>query len=1118
MSKKGIFITNSKEKSLKSRIKILIEKSKELKFLVGFFYFSGIREFYEILKKLYEQNRLTQEHIKILVGLKLDECSFGLCEIDKTKKIFNVNKIKDDFYESIIKAFNSEEMDIQQTYEQVDFFLRLLEENKLVLKKTLYPNHAKLYLFKMNDSVKDIVANIFITGSSNFTKAGIESQDEFNVEIKDYGFDEAESYFDNLWKNAISITDNDVLQIKNIIKNKTFLREISPFLAFYYLLKLYFDIHKGSSVTEEFTTFLQKRGYHAYTYQLEAVSQAIANCETHGGSILADVVGLGKTVIACLVAKALGKRGIVICPPHLMGDENKTSGWKKYLEDFELWDWEVKSVGKLEEIFKLIKQHDNFDIIIVDEAHRFRNERTRSYHYLHEICRGKTVILLTATPFNNRPKDLFALLKLFTVPKKSTIVLDEDLEHKFSSYEIEFKKLAYIKNYHNSKDIKRRKQAETYYNELFKSLPINLNRVKTRTKKIAREIRSIIEPVVIRRNRLDLKYYQEKIELSEVKDPIEWFFELTQEQLNFYDKVIKSFASIYEGGLFKGAIYIPIKYEKELPDEPIDFFEDIKLSEEENFLYTYQKNLYDFMRRLMVKRFESSFGAFKESIIRFQKIHNICLSFINKTGKFLLDRSFMESISEEENDDILIKLKEYEENLKRENFDKKYYKVYDVEKFRQKEKFIQHMEEDLKLFEELLNEMDKTEISNYDAKAIKLIEGINKFLDQKRKVVIFTEYLDTAMYLKNVLEKEFPDQILSAFGNLNKNLIEELYKNFDAQYKEQEDKYQILLTTDKLSEGFNLNRAGAVINYDIPWNPVRVIQRVGRINRIGKKIYNEIYIVNFFPTKQGADIVKSREIAKTKMFMIHNVLGEDAKIFDPDEEPKKSKLYKRLNTYIEEEEESFFTKIKREYEKIKKENPNIEKEVKDLPNRIKVAKKGEKDELMVFVKKGKDIFVAYKDYREKRPVAVSFEHVYDKIKTNREDKSLRLSERFWENYHNILEKDLYRKKSSSSFLRRKASNLLNTIIQIDDKSIIPYKRFISDILEDIKRYHTLSEYFISKIIELEKYIKNPSDLAIQISKLENELGEDFLEKSINLIHGIKEEVIIAIENQEKNNA
>lgn len=149
-------------------------------------------------------------------------------------------------------------------------------------------------------------------------------------------------------------------------------------------------------------------------------------------------------------------------------------------------------------------------------------------------------------------------------------------------------------------------------------------------------------------------------------------------------------------------------------------------------------------------------------------------------------------------------------------------------------------------------------------------------------------------------------------------------ENFDASYERQEDKYDILLSSDKISEGFNLNRAGMVINYDIPWNPVRVIQRVGRINRISKKVFDGLYIVNFFPTEKGAELVRSREIAGSKMFLIHNTLGEDAKIFDIDEEPTPAGLYERIRQNPDKmEEESFYTKMLKRFLEVKKENPQL---------------------------------------------------------------------------------------------------------------------------------------------------------------------------------------------------
>jgi superfamily II DNA or RNA helicase len=1120
----SVFITNEGLKNFKERLKVLIKNSKELKFLVGFFYFSGINELYTTLKEMYENNELEAEHIKILVGLYVDADNYGIYEVAKKRTYFNeysIDTIKQTFFESVKKAFNSNEMDNKDFYEQVDFFIKLLEEEKLVIRKTREPNHAKLYLFKLKDN--EILPNLFITGSSNLTKAGLISQNEFNVEIKDFGFREAEEYFDKLWNSAVELSKEDITKLVNVIRNETQLRKISPFTAYVYLLKTYLEMHQGKNLTESVKEIMEKAGYKPYSYQITAVSQAVSNCEAHNGTILADVVGLGKTVIACLTAKMLGKRGIVICPPHLIGDDAKLSGWKKYLEDFKLYDWEVFSVGKLDDALNFVKKREDIEVVIVDEAHRFRNERTQSYYYLSEICRGRKVILLTATPFNNRPADLFALLKLFTIPKKSSIVLDEDLESRFWQYEIIFKKLSYIKNYHNSFDIKKRKKAEKFYKEIFGDKVIDLIRVNEKAKEIAREIKSILEPVVIRRNRLDLRHFKEKIDLPEVKDPIEWFYELTPEQLEFYDEVIQTFAP-FDGTAktFSGAIYFPIKYEKGIEDyiEEISLYldEHQKITPEESFLYFSQRNLYDFMRRLLVKRFESSFGAFYESLQRFKRIHEKALKFIERTGKFILDRKLLEKIVEADDETIEEELERYEKSLEEEKVNKKYHKIYEVNNFKQKDEFINHIKNDIQLFEHLIKRLEEVGLKEYDPKIERLISGLKEYLAQSRKVVIFTEYIDTAKHLAEKLRREFEDSLLVAIGNLSKSTLEDLYKNFDAQYKEQDDRYKILLTTDKLSEGINLNRAGVVINYDIPWNPVRVIQRVGRINRIGKKVYDEIYIVNFFPTEKGADIVKSREIAQTKMFMIHNILGEDAKIFAPDEEPQPAELYRRLTTYKEDEEESFYSKIKEEYENITKKYPEIEDEISTLPKRIKVAKRGESNELLVFVKKGKDLFVSYKDYRKAIPEAVSFEKVIEKVRCGVDEEALPLSSEFWDHYDQILNEKITYPKSRQlkpNELSKKASNLLNTLLKLEDNQIKSFIPFIHSLIEDFREYGTLSGYVWEKIVSLEPFLNRGdiNSIVDNLSKLREKIGEDFLEKTKERLKSLDKEIIIAIENQ-----
>ncbi|MFN3740706.1 MAG: helicase, partial [Thermodesulfovibrionales bacterium] len=375
------------------------------------------------------------------------------------------------------------------------------------------------------------------------------------------------------------------------------------------------------------------------------------------------------------------------------------------------------------------------------------------------------MILLTATPFNNRPSDIFSLLKLFITPKKSTISLTDNLEFKFTEFKGIFDRLSYIKRYSNSPDNQKRQRAISYYKALFGKDVVDLNDVKRRSHYLARQIKDTIEPVTIRRNRLDLQgnpYYQDEIkELSRVEDPQEWFFELTKEQSQFYDRVInKYFALPEDSGVFKGAIYRPFIYKVGL-----DKFDE--LAREENFQYIQQFNLYDFMRRLLVKRFESSFGAFRQSLKNFKEITEIVQFFINKTNKYILDRRLLEKIYELEIDEIEEELKKYAERIRNGEYPKNH-EVYEVNKFKDSERFLSDIESDRRLFEEILKELEELDLVSHDPKAEKLIEELSSRLreEPERKIVIFSEYIDTVKYLEPILKKAFRNRVLVVAGDL----------------------------------------------------------------------------------------------------------------------------------------------------------------------------------------------------------------------------------------------------------------------------------------------------------------------------------------------------------------
>jgi len=1122
------FITNSPSRKLKKRLDELIEHSKELKFLVGFFYFSGWQELCESLRS---RDDLI---IKLLVGLDVDKNLSAICEVEKDGQESSNDELVDRFFESLHIALNDEALDNQVFYEQVSYFLDLLENGRLQIKKTLEPNHAKLYFFKVKDELAALSPNgRFITGSSNLTRAGVQGQNEFNVEISDYGTNEAEEYFDELWQTAVPITEipERKVFITHFVRNRTQVADVTPFEAYAFVLKTYMDLAEQKTIKPHVKRLLEEKGYKDYQYQTDAVNQALTIIEQYNGVIIADVVGLGKSVVAGMLARNLGRRGMVLCPPGLMGDaKRKDSGWYKYMEDFKLYDWEVRSSGDLKKAVEYLQEHgDDVEVIIVDEAHRFRNEDTEDYELLSNICRNRMVILLTATPFNNTPQDIFTLLKLFIVPGKSKITLDENLEGRFARYNADFRKLSYILRYYDHKDSDKRARAEKFYDQIFEApLPINIPRVRMKATQLAAEIRAVLEPVLIRRNRLDLKndpvYSKEVTQLSDVKDPQELFYALSPEQMEFYNQVIKDYFS--EDGRFHGAIYQPFVYEEHESLTDTD-----KLGEEENRTYQQQRNLYEFMRRLLVKRFESSFGAFAESIAHFERIHERVLEFIeNSGGKYILDRKLIEKIYNSDPDEIDTALQEFERMLSEMRKRPKNQHVYIIADFDLAEQFMLDIQNDLELMQEIRSRIEELALVSRDPKAQALVKEVQKIVktkpehnEPKRKILIFSEYTDTVKHLEPTLEKAFPGKVVSSNSGLSPHQLKQILANFDAsvKQKDQADDFEILLTSDKLSEGVNLNRAGAIINYDIPWNPTRVIQRVGRINRIGAKVFQNLYIYNFFPTEQGADIIKGREIASQKMFLIHNTLGEDAKIFAVDETPTPSELFKRVNNNPEEEqEESTLTRVRRLYFEIQSQFPELVEKIKDFPARVKTAKAYTGNQLLVFRRKGLGLFIQSVDDTEPEKPGVRsplFEETLPLIECAVDEPRLGLSPRFWNSYEAIKSyREVQHVPKSEAALEVKALNNLSTALHAYKDEFEEYLPFIRTLIADLRDYKTLAKSTLRRFASIKldsSKSKAIADFKSELDIVRISLGEDYLEDVKRRLGTLKSEVIIAIENQ-----
>jgi len=1114
------FITNKGSAQLKTRLSILIKESQELKFLVGFFYFSGISELIESLKANLD---LT---LKILVGLNVDAQNYGLVEYAEKAGKKRVERIED-YHDSVLRALNNDAFDNEMFYDQAGFILEQIISGRIVIRKTSRPNHAKLYLFKLKEH-QVVRTNLFITGSSNLSKAGLTDREEFNVEISDYGFDEAEKYFDELWNSAIPITETDIEKTRLIdnIREKTLLKSIHPFDAYMFVVKTWLDSFYKQESGRYISLLLEKKGYKPFRYQIDAVTQALSIIEDNGGVILADVVGLGKSIIASLIARKLEKRGIVICPPGLIGDDNANSGWKKYKEDFELYDWEVRSGGDLDGIIEFIGNTDGIEVIIVDEAHRYRNSSTETYEKLKTICRGRSVILLTATPFNNSPADILSLLSLFIVPKKSNITLSNNLVDLFRFYNSLFKDLAYIRKNWQSKDPTKKEEARKKYQALFGEKEINITKVIARAAMLSKQIREVIEPVTIRRNRLDLindpDYRDEVKKLSKIDNPQEWYYRLTPEQSAFYDQVIELYFTDNPESAerFKGPIYKPYRYEGDETGEA-------KLSRQEQIDRLNQDNLYDILRRQMVKRFESSFGAFRQSIVNIRDSYETIKEFIKSSnGRYVLNRKLINKVDGDDPDMIDELLREFAE--KNKDKESKKNRIYEVNKFAFKDQFYEDIQSDICLFNKMIAEIDTLALVENDPKRFALLQNVETSLlatpnkgEPTPKLVIFSEYADTVKYLEPALKDHFPGRVLVITGSIGKQHLDEINTNFDAAYPKakQRDNYDVLLATDKLSEGFNLNRAAMVINYDIPWNPVRVIQRVGRINRISKKVFDTLHITNFFPTEQGADIVKSREIASHKMFMIHQTLGEDARIFDAEEEPSPAKLFAKVQTNpYDLEKESLYTRLKKLMRQWEEDFPDRVKALEEMPIRIKTAKAFSSDSLVLFIRKGK-LFSVSQDFMDenKQLIPLPIEEALLRIECSPDTTQLPLSKSFWEDYAMLKEEaEKFSFKQSQQSNSVKAFNFLSYLLEQEISELVPWRSFLIMLRDDIENYGTLPEYTLKSICDWENGGKPDYQvIAKELGKLSKTLGKNYLKKVKDSLKAYEQHVIVAIENQAK---
>lgn len=256
---------------------------------------------------------------------------------------------------------------------------------------------------------------------------------------------------------------------------------------------------------------------------------------------------------------------------------------------------------------------------------------------------------------------------------------------------------------------------------------------------------------------------------------------------------------------------------------------------------------------------------------------------------------------------------------------------------------------------------------NDDPKLSKFEKNLYHDERLQNKIIVFTESKETAEYVSDKLNAIFDNKVLCFTGSSDASLRRTVIENFDARARIQKDEYRILITTDILAEGVNLHRANVIINYDIPWNPTKMMQRVGRVQRVGSK-FKEVFIYNFFPTVEINEGIGLEEAAEAKINAFIQMLGADAKLLTEEETITGHELFEKLNsrkTIIGEEEEedselSYLSKLR----EIRDENPELFNKIKNLPKKTRSAKKSEKDGLLTFVRKGKLKKIYFNDKNE----------------------------------------------------------------------------------------------------------------------------------------------------------
>ena len=968
---------------------------KNLDAVVGFLRASGyfsLRPFLDNINK-----------VRVLIGIDVDKY---IAKAAKQGRLFM--DAADEVKEESMKLFR-QDIEISDYSKKVEdgmiqMFQDLLD-GKLELRA--HPSkkiHAKMYIL-YPDNYNQHCFGAAVTGSSNLSGNGLgisdDRQYEFNVKLTQYDDVQfAKNEFEQLWAEAEG-AEITAVDYKQAMDGTYMNGDVTPYELYIKMLMEFFS-DRVMAIDQD-DPFDMPEGYTKYEYQMDAVVEGYQKLLRYDGFFLADVVGLGKTVIATMIAKKFliengrdNTKILVVYPPAV--EQN----WKATFRDFGIHQYaDFVSNGSLSKILDTdnydYANADDYDLVLVDEAHKFRNHTTGAFKDLQEICKmprvetgyipgyKKKVMLISATPMNNSLSDIYYQITMFQDPRQCTIDGVPNLTNFFSPLVRMFQKLRKDPNF----DIKK-------------------------FKKLSEDVRQkVIKPLTVRRTRSDIesieRYSKDVGKFPKVADPIKKEYELNDHMADLFVQAMEILDKKLSYARYQAIAYLK-------PDAAPGLYDNAE---------TISRSLAGIRKNSLVKRLESSFYAFRISLENFRDANQNIIDMWENDKIIIapdmdINLLIKQGLTEEQ---IEEKLNEKaEKNPKNTTFKREHFKPEYIDLLRKDQELL----DDMWLHWEYITDEDDSKFAKFDD--LLKHELFKKERNPEGKLVVFSESVDTIEYLARRINRN--DVMVISSDNRNQE-FKTIRENFDANWKTRKDEYNIILTSDVLAEGVNLHRSNIIINYDTPWNATRLMQRIGRVNRIGSKS-NTIYNYVFYPSRQGNEQINLERISLSKIQTFHTTFGEDNQIYSTEEiiDRDLDKLFKQG---MKEEEEDrnlelpFYEELRALYQLNRKEYKRIEK----LSLRSRTGRNSRQvegvtlsDDTMVFLKTNfRKIFYLVSDEQVRDLSALDalnyFKAAPDEPKVPRIDKHHDHVEKAVKEFRMIKEREIQEEEAS----QRQRSNL-----------------------------------------------------------------------------------------------